>query len=201
VLLQLSAKQEGSMLPTRFALHVAATAAFALPTTAALAAPTELYGKSIVVRWTEEREQRLVGQGDFQSRSFSGGLSIYIGTEGHVFNRQSMATPEGRRGLKATRTVEGSADQVGSGGNSSVSFQGHAMTAVAMAQHGAQLVKVTFDPSFSSCTAEVIRGKQEGANAMVQNSLIRPGTQVEIRSSHTSAASCTIQNGNVFAGQ
>jgi len=189
------------MLPTRYALHLAAAAALALSTTAAQAAPTELYGKSIVVRWTEDREQRLVGQGNFQSRSFSGGLSVYVGTEGHVFNRKSMATPRGRRGFKSTRNEEGSADRVGSGGNSSISFQGHSMTAVAMAQHGAQLIRVTFDQAFSSCTADVIRGKQEGAGAMVQNSLIRPGAQVEIRSSHTAGASCTIQSGNVFGDQ
>jgi hypothetical protein len=189
------------MLPTRFTLHLVAAAALTLATTAALAAPKELFGKSIVVSWSESREQRLVGQSGFQIRNFSGGLSVYVGTEGHVFNRRSMATPQGRRGYKSTRMEEGSADRVGSGGNSSISFQGHSMTAVVMAQHGAQLIRVTFDQAFSSCTAEVIRGKEAGANAMVQNSLIRPGAQVEIRSSHTGGASCTIQNGNVFAGQ
>jgi hypothetical protein len=188
------------MSSSRFALHLALTAIAALVSSAAMAAPKELYGKSIVISWSEDRVQRQVGETAFQSRLIAGGLSVYVSSQGNVFNRTSAASAQGNRRNIASHNYrfQGSRDQVGSAGNSKVSFQGHTMTAIQPSEHGARLITVTFDASFSGCTAEVIRGKEQGANAMVANSMIHPGVKVEIQSAKTSGASCSMKDGNVF---
>jgi hypothetical protein len=66
---------------------------------------------------------------------------------------------------------------------------------------GARRITITFDESFSACTAEVIRGKQEGAQKIIGRSMIRQGATVEIASVRTSGASCEVKAGNVFAGE
>ena len=61
---------------------------------------------------------------------------------------------------------------------------------------GARQITVTFDSSFSSCTANVIEGhsggviRRQGPN----------GTMYEITSATTSSPSCSIQSGNAFSG-
>jgi hypothetical protein len=176
------------------ALRMIPGAIAVLISTATIAAPAELYGKSIVVTWTEARMQRLQGETSFHPAERSGEFIVYVSIEGHVFNRR-VTTNNGRRG------GEGSADQIGNVGKSAISFQSHLMTAVQMQEHGARSIAVSFDQSFSSCTAEVIRGKEDGANAIVADSLIHPGRITIIQSVHISGVSCTIRQGNAFAGQ
>jgi hypothetical protein len=55
--------------------------------------------------------------------------------------------------------------------------------------------------SFLSSTAEVICGKQEGAGTIRANTVIHLGMKAEIPSVQTTAISCSIKDGNVFAGQ
>ncbi|HXW40689.1 MAG TPA: hypothetical protein VEK75_05770 [Xanthobacteraceae bacterium] len=162
----------------------------------ALTASNALSGKSVVVSWSEERVQRLEGESQFSSVMRTGSFSAYISTQGRIFNRSTMTNPGARRG----RGVTGSAERVGNEGNAKVSFQGNALVAVLLHEHGAMRILVTFDSGFTGCTAEVIRGKEAGANSMRANSLIRPGTRVEIQSVKTSGVTCSVRDGNVFAG-
>jgi hypothetical protein len=183
-----------TMSPTPTALRLMAVAIFALASTAAIAAPKELYGKSIVISWGEDRMQRHADSEQFKSAARNGTLSVYVSSAGNVFNRLGMANHQTRRG----RGKEGSEDQVGSAGRSNVSFQGHSMQAVQSGGGGARLIVVTFDQGFTSCTANVINGKAEGAGSMTKRSLINPGSTVEIQSVHTSGVTCSMQDGNVF---
>jgi hypothetical protein len=132
--------------------------------------------------------QRLVGEAAFHSATRSGGLSAYVSTQGRLFNRITLSN--GR--------AQGSAERVGSEGNYSISFQGRSLVAVQMGEHGARRILVTFDPGFTTCTAEVIRGKEPGASSMVSNSLITPGNRTEIQSVKTTGVSCSTREGNVF---
>ena len=50
-------------------------------------APKALWGKSVVLTWTETRQQRVVGQPNFYSVNGSDGTSIYISTAGRIFSR------------------------------------------------------------------------------------------------------------------
>ena len=65
-------------------------------------APAILLGKSIVLTWSETRQQRRLGDQNFQSVNASHNLSMYISSAGRVFVRQTIRT-----GLGA-----GSGDQV-----------------------------------------------------------------------------------------
>jgi hypothetical protein len=49
--------------------------------------PKELYAKSIIVTWTEHRNQRQVGEADFRDVVVPLSLTIYVSTIGRPFSR------------------------------------------------------------------------------------------------------------------
>ena len=160
------------------------------------ATPTQLFGKSVVVSWTETRSSRWVGDGDrlFNTLRY-GGLQVYISSAGKVFNRQSMKTPKGEGGAS---------DQVAGGApdkfeNRVVNFRGQAMTLATPMIGGVRNVAIEFDSSFSTCNAKVLTGMAPGGKMVVMKSL-PSGRPFEIHSIQSGQASCTIQNGNVFGG-
>ena len=178
---------------TRTALMLLAPL-FACFSGAVLAAPQALYGKSVVVSWTEQRMQRRQGEGEFRPATRQGEFSVYVGGTGRIFNRASMTNPK--------RGRSGATERVGDTKNRNVAFEGRSMV---VTQHGstggARRIAVAFDDGFSSCTAQVIRGKEEGAGAIVARSAITPGRKVEIASVKTTGVSCAVKNGNVFGGE
>lgn len=159
----------------------------------AASAPAQLRGKSIIVSWSEERVQRDVGEANFRSATRGFEFRVYISAAGRVFSRLTAIN----------RKRSGSRDQVGGAGGSTrvADFTGQSMNMIMTgSERGARRVAVNFDAGFGSCRADVVRAKQVGAATMVARSLIR-GTQVEIRSVTTSAATCAVQAGNVFGGE
>jgi hypothetical protein len=50
-------------------------------------APKELYGKSIIIAWTEQRSQRQLGQANFRDVLVPLSHSVYISTAGRIFDR------------------------------------------------------------------------------------------------------------------
>jgi hypothetical protein len=162
---------------------------------AALAAPPQaLYGKSVVVSWTEQRMQRRQGEGEFRAATRQGEFSVYVSSAGRIFNRASMTNP--RRGRS------GATERVGDTKNRNVSFEGRTMVVIQHgASGGARRIVASFDDGFAGCTAEVIRGKEEGARAIVARSTITPGRAVEIASVKTTGVSCAVKSGNVFGGE
>jgi hypothetical protein len=166
-------------------------ALFACFSGAVTAAPQALYGKSVVVSWTEQRMQRRQGEGEFRPATRQGEFSVYVSSAGRIFNRARMTNP--RRGRS------GETERIGDTKNRNIVFEGSTMVVM---QHGtsggARRIAVAFDDGFSSCTAQVIRGKEEGAGAIVARSAITPGRTVEIASVKTSGVSCAVKSGNVF---
>jgi len=166
----------------------------------ASAAPAQLYEKSVVVSWSETREQTASSTMDNAVRTVTrnGEFSVYVSSAGRVFNRQSFSgAGMGRRGQMRS----GSSEQVGGEGGGqirNVSFSGRTMTAVAPMQGGARRILVTFDNGFSGCSAQVLTGKGGGESKIRAGSLMNPGVRVEIHSVKTGAATCRVQNGNVF---
>jgi hypothetical protein len=144
------------------------------------------------VSWTEQREQRQTGWNEFRAVTVSGKFGAYVSTQGQLFNRISMTN---RRG------ASGNVERVGSGGHANISFQANSLVAIETNDGGARRIVVTFDPAFATCTAEVIRGKQEGAWVIRTGSIIYPGMKAEFRSVHTTGIGCTMSDGNIFAGQ
>src|SRR5579859_6193804 len=85
--------------------------AAALVPVAAAAAPSQLYGKSVTVKWTETRSQRAVGQEPaFHPVSLPFTMTVYVSSEGHIFRRISAITANGRQ--------SGAKDRVGASGSS-----------------------------------------------------------------------------------
>jgi hypothetical protein len=153
-----------------------------------IAAPAQLYGRSVTVTWTEEREQRLVGEEGLNSVARSAEFSVYLSSTGRPFSRMSFSF-RGRSGAR---------DAVGGESRRSVNFQGHELKVVMPMAGGARLVSVTFDSGFQSCSARVLTGKPNGSQKIRVTSSIT-GREIEIVSVRSGAASCRVQDGNVFA--
>ena len=165
-----------------------------LGTAAALAqnAPAQLRGKSVLASWTEERLQRLGGVGEFRQRSFSHQLSAYISSEGRVFAKRVVFG--GKRGRS------GDANSVGDAGPGSqhAHMSGRTLVVTTQFRGGARLVRIEFSSDFSSCTANVILGRENGTGIAHGHSLIT-GAALEIKEAHVSNTSCSLREGNVFA--
>jgi hypothetical protein len=158
---------------------------------AAAEPPKDLYGKSIVVGWNEDRVQRRDDQKNFRNVTVRGGYVVYVSDEGRLFNRVTMENPRGKKGKK---------DRLGDTERRFTEFDGDKMVATQkMAVGGARQITVTFAPGYGSCTAQVIRGVEEGRQSMIADSLTRPGTKVEIKSVKTSGIACKVVDRNVFA--
>jgi hypothetical protein len=172
----------------------AAVLVLAMTTSGAIAAPAQLYGKSVIVRWTENRMQTTDRSATPVSKTGSGQLSVYVSDKGRAFSRVSMAVDRGRLG-----TSSGQRDAVqGEGSARSVSFHGNAMTVTSpRGNAGAMMISVTFDSGFSGCSARVVSGKSGGASYTRVHSMITGGTY-DMYSIQTSGESCSIQGGNVF---
>ena len=155
------------------------------------ATPKQLYGKSVVIRWTETRVQRLVGQDNFRTFSIGIELSVYISTAGRVFTRLQATSGRGT----------GSKDEVaGQQANRRIpSFSGHSMQ-IMQSFSGTGLARrtsVNFDDAFTSCAAEVILAKQNGEASGYMKGVV-DGQMQEIRSATTSGTSCSVRDSNVF---
>jgi hypothetical protein len=162
----------------------------------AVAAPSQLYGKSVVISYTGTINARPVGSSEpYKPRTFQKQISVYISSTGRPFMRNSSS---------AGRAGSASLDQVGasganqSGGASNVQFQGRSLVVVFVYEGGAAHIQADFDASFSSCTADVIRAKSAGNNTRIAKGMVT-GTRYEVESSTTSGVSCSIKDGNVFA--
>ena len=177
------------MLSRLVALTLLALALIA-PFFGAARAQEPLRGKSVVVTWTEERMQRREGQSDYRPATRQGTFSAYVGADGRILSRLDMMNPRRGGGEGPVRA--------GSGARRQIALSGRIMTAVYLAQAGgARRIVVSFDDGFGRCTAEVIRGKEEGAEAIVARSRNRPGVKVEIVSVKTNGVSCAVKDGNV----
>jgi hypothetical protein len=154
-------------------------------------APAALQGKSVVVSWTETRVQRVIGEGDFRTVNGALTLSVYVSSAGRVFSRLAFQT----------RMGAGQSDQLAGAGSSRVpTFSGNTMTVVhPLTSGGVRRMQVTFDGSFSSCSATTQFGKQEGVGRQIARSWSSATKkQVEIKSVSPGGVSCSIRSGNVF---
>lgn len=169
-------------------------AVLAMGTSGARAAPSQLYGKSVIVSWQEDRMQTTAMSSQPTAISASAELSVYVSEVGRPFSRVSMAVTN-RRG----RTKSGNRDTVqGDGSARSFGFHGNTMSAsMPRGNAGALQVLVTFDGSFQSCSAHVISGKAGGAGYSRVRSMVTGG-EVDMYSIKTSGESCRVQTGNVF---
>lgn len=178
---------------------IAAASGIALLTSGAAnaAPPAQLKGKSIVIDWSETRQQRDERpDGSWtpvRSVSATHKLSIYVSTAGRVFSRQT----------NSTRAGSGTTEQVaGEGGGSfpvrTPSFAGQTMTIIGESRGGARRTIVDFDAGFTSCSARTATAFASGQTSRSVSPITK--RKVEIMSVSAGGASCAMQNGNVMGG-
>jgi hypothetical protein len=173
-----------------------AIAAAVFASRGAEAAPQSLYGKSIVVTWQEDRQQKFPGEEQLRSVGAAAEFDVYVSDAGRPFSRLRFSIAKRRGGFKT-----GSRDAVGGEGGTvrNVNFSGNTMTAsMPRGAGGALLVSVTFDNGFQSCSARTVSGKASGVVAAHAKSLIS-GNRIDLYSVKTSGESCRIESGNMFA--
>jgi hypothetical protein len=168
-------------------LSLALIAAYPMPVRADV--PKQLFGKSIVVAWPEERMQRNVGQPRFYQVKAAHNLSVYVSSAGRVFNRMTNMTGAGAA----------SNDQLaGSEGAGRVpAFDAQKMgMALNYRSGGSRQIEVEFNKAFDGCTAKVALVRQPGAPIMGFSPITKKW--IEFQSVTPGDASCDISNGNVF---
>jgi hypothetical protein len=172
---------------------IAAIVALPMASSGTLAVPSQLYGKSVIVSWQEDRIQTTDRDAQPTAVTGSGQLSVYISEAGRAFSRVSMSVTN-RRGTRS-----GNRDAVqGEASSRSVSFHGNTMSAsMPRGNAGAMQISVTFDSGFQGCSARVVTGKTGGAQSTRVTSMIT-GREHEFYSVKTSGESCRVQGGNVF---
>jgi hypothetical protein len=165
-------------------------------TSGALATPRQLYGKSVIVTWHEDRHQTTARDAQPRSVNASAEFAVYLSAAGRPFSRVTMNVTNMRG-----RVHSGKHDAVqGEGSARAFSFSGSTMNAtMPRGDAAATHVVVTFDGGFQSCSARVLTGKAGGAHSSKVNS-IAGGGQVDFYSVKASGESCRVQNGNVFGG-
>jgi hypothetical protein len=161
-------------------------------------APSGLYGKSIVLTWSENRSQRLAGSGaPFKMRSIGQSLSIYVSSQGRLFNRRNATNPKGHRGKKEGIGGNG---RTSNGGLRNTRFHGDNLVVAAELAGGARLITASFAGNFSSCTATIRVARETGRHTMQVRSLVS-GEMIEIESVSATNPTCSVREGNVFGGR
>jgi hypothetical protein len=189
-------------MSTRIIDAILLLAAFATAAiTPAIAAPQQLYGKSVVISWREDRQQRVGGDDQIRPVGVSAEMRVYVSEAGRAFSRLTMLVMNKHGHLKSGNAD--AVDGVGSGpkGNfaRTVNFNGATMiVGQPRGAGGAQQVLVRFDSGFQTCSAQVIVGRSSKSGSISTTSLIN-GQHVEIFSVAASGESCHVQSGNVFA--
>ena len=184
---------------------VIAVALFEIYTTPARAVsgrpPAQLYGKSISIRWSEDREGKLV-TGEAQHRVVYQTLGIYVSTQGRVFSRGARTLgPTGRFCCRNSlaRSAGPSGDVIKTSNarySNDFRFEGRSIVGTAAFESGARRTVVSFDEGFRACTVDITYGKEAGAPGLVAR-----GTNTRLwlwDSVKVSGQSCAIVDGNMF---
>ncbi|MFL6817190.1 MAG: hypothetical protein ACJ8EF_04535 [Bradyrhizobium sp.] len=155
--------------------------------------PEALKGKTIVLAWTETRQQRVVGDPNFHTINGWHGLSAYVSTAGRVFSRRTMSTRAGSAAIEHAPRDGGGAHPT-----RSAMFGGQTMTLIGETKGGAYRTVIEFDASFASCTARVALAFQPGKTSISLSPIIHK--YIEIKSVTANGMSCSVKNGNVLGG-
>jgi hypothetical protein len=182
-----------------FCKWLAAFMMLALPNSA-FAAPQQLYGRSVVVSWREDRQQKVAGDDQMRLVGAFAEMRVYISDKGRPFSRLtlSVANKHGKIRSGSSNAVDGQGSAGDVSFNRTINFNGATMTArQPRGRGGALQVVVSFDSGFQGCSAQVLVGKSAGIQATSGRSLIN-GQPVEMYSVKAGGESCRLQNGNVF---
>lgn len=148
------------------------------------AAPQQALNKSVTVSMSITIPAR-APDGSTQANPRAVTRTYYISSQGRVFARADR-----RVGKMQERSEKGP-------GETSMRLSGNSMVGVMVLPSGAQQLTITFDPSFSSCSARLIVGA-EGGKPIVYKGLDGK-TYTQTGPAQVSAVSCSVSAGNAFA--
>jgi hypothetical protein len=176
------------------AAAVATSGIGCLSEAAAAGAPAALLNKTISVSWAQTTVQR-DDSGRTVNPTINHQRTIYISSQGRIFSRAVRSI--NNRGFSGSKTGQlAPGDNKGyAGGAASLVFQGSELVGTQAHVSGAGQMRVSFDPSFSSCKVKVIYGRA-GGNMRWKG---LDGRMYEALSNTTSGESCSISAGNAFA--
>lgn len=152
-------------------------------------APKQLYNKSVVIQWGESLQQRRPPNERIFNTQVTAVRTAYVSSAGRVFVRATRSNKSGGRkdeGTPESRTP------------GSLVFQGNTMVGTTAFEGGARQTRITFDPAFTSCTANVVYGKT-GSGPIRWKSW--DGNTYETLEANINGVSCSIRDGNPFANE
>jgi hypothetical protein len=155
--------------------------------TAMAAAPAQLYGKSVVVFWSEDRMQRHGDEGPFTQAILHVRESIYISGAGRFFAKTQWPGGDTRERFGTSLVGKGI-----------IKFTGRSLIHDTPSVMGARHLQIDFDPNFSSCTASIIVGRVPGSELFIGRNNAT-GQLNMIKSVSISGINCSIKPGNVFS--
>jgi hypothetical protein len=153
--------------------------------------PEALKGKSIILTWTEVRQQRVVGEPDFHTINGSVSVTLYISTAGRIFSRRTDSV----RGRSGSR--ERAPDDAGVR-TSGDHFRDQTLTLISESKGRASRIAIEFDESFSNCRARVEVTFQSGKTEVTLSPIIHK--YIEIKSVAVNGVNCSVNAGNALAG-
>ena len=167
---------------------------FLVPTAVAQAAPgADLVGKSVLVSWTENRQQRTAGSEVRPvTRNFQ--LQVYVSGAGRPFTR---LTNTGRGGTHSNEQVGGGGESLG-GGARTVTVNGNSIVLQANWGNYARSLRIEVAPGGSGCSAQMSVGKEPGSAPKAYRNTT--GQTIEVHSLSVNGVSCSVRQGNVFGG-
>lgn len=163
---------------------LAALLCFSAATPASAQAPKQLHNKSILL----SMNIMIPGKGSDGSTpgTRTSNRVIYVSSAGRVF-------------AKATRTVGRNRQDKERGPEDSggLRFAGDKLTGVLPFVSGASLLTISFDPSFQSCSGNVVMGRDNGKPIVWKG--INGVTYTSTGPPQVSGISCSIRDGNALA--
>jgi hypothetical protein len=156
-------------------------------------APSTLFGKTVVLSWTENRTQRS-DAGDVKKSTTVSDFRVYISSAGRLFSRFTRENARSGRSNSSAAAPDGDVEFGGVGQGSRTSyFEGRQFISEHQMRSGARRIQANFDSSYRSCTLRVIYGKEGGA-PLYHRSM--DGRMYYIVSTNISSPKCAIEAGN-----
>jgi hypothetical protein len=168
----------------RFFALASAAAVFSYCSTAD-AAPSQLLNKTVSVTTTVTIPAR-GSDGTISTRQRTVSRLIYISSQGRLFVKVSQ------RARRAATDRE-----IGPGDGGSWPFEGNRLVTTRGFISGANQLTISFDPSFQSCSADLVIGSESGKPRVWK--ALNGETLTAAGKAEVSGVSCSIQEGNAFA--
>lgn len=159
---------------------------------ASAGAPQPLYDKSIQIAWTSSAVERSA-DGRTINPQINVGWTIYVSSAGRLFVRGQRSV-RGRGGLHSDIAPGATTNRRGE--PTGVRFVGKTLVGNVAYALGALHFVATFDQSFGGCTLQVVYGREGGK--MMRRGI--DGVSRQIVSVGVSGQTCSIHEGNAFAG-